>query len=94
MLRLAEVLGALTTMRQLCGAPDAGQWRQRMQALLDAEGTPAVRRDRLAGAYNEGLQGYELAYRSCTGNARAVIARFLAEGMRLALDVENRFRAS
>ena len=92
--RLAEILGALTYLGRLCGEKGADDWRQRMQALLDAEGQPALRRDRLAGAYNEGLQGYELSYRSCTVNARAVIARFLAEGSRLAQDVENRFRAS
>ena len=92
--RLAEILGALTTLGTLCGEKDADEWRRRMQALLDAEGQPALRRDRLAGAYNEGLRGYGLSYRTCTGNARAVIARFLAEGSRLAQDVENRFRAS
>ena len=94
LLRLAEVLGALTTMRQLCGAPDAGQWRQRMQALLDAEGSPPARKDRLAGAYNRGLQGYGLTYRTCTANARLVIRRFLDESSRLAHDIGNRYRAS
>ncbi len=94
LMRLAEILGALTYLRGLCGEKDSGEWRDRMRALLDAEGTPALRKDRLAGAFNAGLQGYELSYRTCTGNARAVIARFLAEGSRLAQDVENRFRAS
>lgn len=93
LLRLAEVLGALTTMRQLCGAPDADQWRQRMQALLDAEGSPPVRKERLAGAYNRGLQGYGLTYRTCTPNARLVIQRFLDESSRLARDIGNRYRA-
>lgn len=93
-MRLAEVLGALTTMRQLCGAPDADQWRQRMQALLDAEGSSPARKDRLAGAYNRGLQGYGLTYRTCTANARLVIRRFLDESSRLAHDIGNRYRAS
>ena len=94
MLRLAEVLGALTTMRQLCGAADADQWRQRMQALLDAEGNPPARKDRLAGAYNRGLQGYGVTYRTCTPNARLIIQRFLDESSRLARDIGNRYRAS
>ena len=93
-MRLAEILGALTYLRGLCGDKDTDQWRSRMQALLDAEGTPPVRKDRLAGAYNQGLQGYELSYRTCTANAHVVIERFLTEGSRLAQDVENRFRAS
>lgn len=94
LLRLAEILGALTTMRQLCGAPDADQWRQRMQALIDSEGDPPARKDRLAGAYNRGLQGYGITYRTCTPNARLVIQRFLDESSRLARDIGNRYRAS
>ena len=94
LLRLAEVLGALTTMRQLCGAPDADQWRRRMQALLDAEGNPPARKDRLAGAFNRGLRGYGLTYRTCTSNARLVIRRFLDESSRLARDIGNRYRAT
>ena len=94
LLRLAEVLGALTTMRQLCGADDAEEWRQRMQALLDSEGNPPARKDRLAGAYNRGLQGYGVTYRTCTPNARLVIQRFLDESSRLARDIGTRYRAS
>ena len=94
LMRLSEILGALTYLRGLCGDKDTGEMRARMQALLDAEGTPPVRKDRLAGAFNQGLQGYELSYRTCTANAHVIIERLLAEGSRLAQDVENRFRAS
>lgn len=93
LMRLAELLGALTTLRQVCDAGDAGAWRDRMQALIDAEGTPASRKDRLAGAYNRGLQGYGLTYRTCTPNARLVIGRFLGESSRLAREIADRYRA-
>lgn len=94
LMRLAEILGALTYLRGLCGDKDADAWRGRMQALLDAEGKPDVRKERLAGAYNRGIQGYSLSYRTCTTNARIVIERFLTEGERIAKEVENRYRAS
>lgn len=94
LMRLAEILGALTYLRGLCGDKDAEDWRARMQALLDAEGDPPVRKDRLAGAYNRGIEGYSLTYRTCTPNAHLVIERFLAEGGRIAKEVENRYRAS
>ena len=94
LLRLAEILGALTHLRPLCGEPDADAWRARMQALLDAEGTPPIRKERLAGAFNRGLEGYGLSYRTCTPNARIVIERFMTEGEHLAKDVGNRYRAS
>ncbi len=90
--RLAEILGALTYLRGVCGAGDADSWRARMQTLLEAEGKPDARRDRLAGAFNHGMQGYALSYRSCTPNARFVIQRFLAEGADLARGLENRYR--
>lgn len=92
LLRLSEILGALTYLRGVCGAGDADQWRARMQALLEAEGKPDARRDRLAGAFNHGMQGYALSYRSCTQNARFVIQRFLTEGAGLARGLENRYR--
>ncbi len=94
LMRLAEILGALAYLRGLCGEKDAEEWRGRMQALLEAEGTPPVRKERLAGAYNRGIEGYSLSYRTCTPNAHIVIARFLAEGERIAKEVENRYHAS
>jgi uncharacterized protein (TIGR02301 family) len=93
-MRLAEILGALSYLRGLCGEKDAGTWRSRMQALLDAEGTTQTRKDHLAGAFNSGLQGYALSYRTCTPNAHVVIERFLSEASRIAKALENRFGAT
>jgi uncharacterized protein (TIGR02301 family) len=94
LMRLAEILGALSYLRNLCGQNDADVWRGRMEALLDAEGSPAVRKEKLAGAYNRGVEGYRFAYRTCTPNARLVIQRFLDEGQRIAKEVENRYHAT
>ena len=94
LLRLAEVLGALTYLRGLCGDRDADAWHKRMQTLLDAEGTTSIRKDRLAGAFNRGIEGYALSYRTCTANARTIIERFLAEGSQITREVENRFGAT
>ncbi len=91
LLRLAEILGALAYLQDLCGEPDAkaaGQvWRAQMTALMDAESRTALRKERLAGAYNRGFRGYEISYRNCTPNAQAVITRFLDESGRLAHDI-------
>lgn len=94
LLRLAEILGALTYLRGLCGDKDADAWHKRMQTLLDAEGTTSIRKDRLAGAFNRGIEGYALSYRTCTANAHTIIERFLAEGSQIAREVENRFGAT
>jgi uncharacterized protein (TIGR02301 family) len=90
-MRLAEVLGALSYLRGLCGEKDAATWHARMQALLEAEGTTPTRKDHLAGAFNSGLQGYALSYRTCTPNARVIIDRFLSEASRITKTLENQF---
>ena len=94
LLRLAELLGVLAYMSDLCAAPDAGVWRTRMNALLATEGQAAPMRDQLTGAFNRGFHGYEATYRVCTPNARLVVARSLDEAGRLAGSIVTRFGAS
>ena len=89
--RLAEIMGELAFLRDLCGDGDGGIWHDKMTALLDAERGSGVRTERLAGSYNRGFRGYQLSYRVCTPAARAVITRALDEGDRLAQDLSVRF---
>ena len=91
LLRLSEIIGALAFLRDLCAAPDAGEWPKRMKALQEAEGVTPGRRDRLAGAYNRGYRGYALTYRVCTPSAREAAARFVIEGERLSHSLASRF---
>ena len=91
LLRLAEIMGALSYLRDLCGAKDGNIWRGRMAALLEAEAQTEARKERLAGAYNRGFRGFETTYRSCTPNAELLISRYLDEGGRITRDVQNRF---
>jgi uncharacterized protein (TIGR02301 family) len=93
-LRLAEILGALTYLDALCASNPPGDWRAKMQALLEAEAKTAARKERLAGSYNRGFHDYERSYRLCTPNAQAIIGRFLAEGGKIAHEVVNRYGAS
>ena len=90
-LRLAEIMGALSYLRDLCGDRDGSVWRGRMSALLEAEAQTETRKERLAGAYNRGFRGFETTYRTCTPNAQLVINRYLDEGGKIARDVQNRF---
>lgn len=91
LLRLAEVLGALSYLRDLCGDKDGDQWRENMRALMEAEAQTQARKERLAGAFNRGFRGYETLYRNCTSNAQVIIERMLDEGTKLSDDVANRF---
>ena len=91
-LRLAEILGALAYLGDLCGAK--ADWRGKMQQFLEAEAKTAYRKERLAGTFNRSFHDYEQSYQACTPNAQIVIDRFLAEGGKLAHEIVNRFSAS
>jgi uncharacterized protein (TIGR02301 family) len=82
--QLAEVLGAIHYLRELCGAEEGQLWRDQMSALVEAEGTSARRRAALVRSFNRGYRGYSRTYRSCTGLARLAINRFMQEGTTLA----------
>jgi uncharacterized protein (TIGR02301 family) len=84
MRRMGEILGALHYLRPLCGADDGLVWRTKMQDLIEAEGGPPDRRERLAGAFNHGYSSFQLTYRTCTPAADLVVRRYLAEGAKLA----------
>ena len=89
--RLAEVMGGLSFLRDLCGEGDGDDWRGKMAQLRDADAAAGLRRQRLTAAFNRGFRGYELTYRVCTPNARLVIARYLDEAESLSHEVATRY---
>src|SRR5215210_8996233 len=91
LLRLSEILGSLSFLRQLCGEKDAAGWRDEMSALLAAEHPAPDRRSRLVGRFNHGFETFNAVYRSCTPSARLAITRYLAEGKALSNEVRSRY---
>jgi uncharacterized protein (TIGR02301 family) len=94
-LKLAEIMGSLSFLSRLCGETGAGesadQWRAKAQELLNAEESTITRKERFAGAYNRGVQGYQLAYRSCTANAELALRRLMQQGVDLTRELASRF---
>ncbi len=84
LLRLAEVLGAVHYLRELCGAQEGQLWRDQMKEILKNEGSTAVRRAKLVNSFNDGYRGYRRTYRSCTSSATVAITRFSTEGAQIA----------
>jgi uncharacterized protein (TIGR02301 family) len=84
LLRLAEILGAVHYLRELCGAQEGQQWRDQMTNILKYEGSTAVRRAKLVNSFNDGYRGYRRTYRNCTSSATLAIARFSTEGAQIA----------
>lgn len=89
--RLTEILGALSFLRDLCGAGDGDEWRGKMSALLDADAPSGQRREKLTASFNRGFRGFELTYRVCTPNAEQAITRYLAEAGRLTREITYRY---
>jgi uncharacterized protein (TIGR02301 family) len=89
--RLAEIMGALHYLRGICGANEGQQWRNEMQALIDAEAPTGERRARMIASFNRGFRGFQQTYRSCTPAAGLVIRRYLEEGSKIAREVTARY---
>lgn len=84
LLRLAEILGAVHYLRELCGAQEGQLWREQMKQILKNEGSTAARRAKLVNAFNDGYRGYRRTYRTCTSSATLAITRFSTEGAQIA----------
>ena len=69
LMRLAEILGAIHYLRELCGASEGQVWREQMKEILRNEGTTAVHHAKLVSAFNDGYRGYRRSYRTCTHSA-------------------------
>jgi uncharacterized protein (TIGR02301 family) len=91
LMRLAEILGAMHYLRELCSANEGSMWRDKMKDLLDAEGATALRRARLTRSFNQGYRSYRRTYVSCTPTAQTSISRFMAEGVQIS---ENLVKAT
>lgn len=83
LMRLSEILGAVHYLRELCGANEGQYWRDRMNDLMNAEGSTALRRAKLTRAFNQGYRSYSRTYNTCSPSAQTAITRFLSEGSEL-----------
>ncbi|WP_026619166.1 hypothetical protein M728_000835 [Ensifer sp. WSM1721] len=92
LLRLAEILGSVHYLRNLCLGQPEDAWRRSAQELLDKEtaGEPK-RRERMTAAFNRGYRTFASVYTSCTEPATLAEQRYRAEGATLASEIVARF---
>jgi uncharacterized protein (TIGR02301 family) len=88
--RLAEVLGSVHYLRNVCGE-ESNQWRDRMQDLLAAENPEPLRRSRLVASFNRGYRTFDSVYTSCTQQALDAIERYMQEGAELSREINSRY---
>jgi uncharacterized protein (TIGR02301 family) len=90
LMRLAEVLGSLHYLRNLCG--EAGdQWRGQMEKLLEAEKPDAARRAKFIANFNRGYRSFDEIYVNCTPSATEAISRYMKEGEALSREIAGRY---
>ncbi|WP_442866475.1 TIGR02301 family protein [Aminobacter sp. NyZ550] len=90
LMRLAEVLGSLHFLRNLCGEKGS-QWRAEMEKLLQAENPSPERRARFIASFNRGYRSFDGTYTACTPSATEAISRYMKEGEALSRDIASRF---
>lgn len=90
MLRLAEVLGSLHYLRNLCGET-SNEWRERMDAIIAAEKPDETERLQLISGFNHGYRAFSENYARCTPSALAAIDRYIKEGENLSNELISRY---
>lgn len=91
MLRLAEIVGALHYLRELCGANEKLLWRDQMANIIANEDPKAERKAELIGRFNRGFRTYQEIYRECTPTAIEAVNLYLRQGTKLAGEIPGRF---
>jgi len=92
LLRLAEIIGSIQYLRNLCDPEGDNGWRESMQALLDSEtvGEPG-RRQQLTAGYNRGFRAFASVYTDCTASAVVAEERYRYEGATLITEIVARY---
>jgi uncharacterized protein (TIGR02301 family) len=90
LLRLAEVLGSIHYLRNICGE-ESNQWRDQMEELLAVENPEPLRRARLIASFNRGYRSFDSVYVTCTDQALEAVERYMAEGLALTREINSRY---
>lgn len=90
-MRLAEILGSVHYLRNLCNDSES-EWRQMMESLLaeETKGEPQ-RAARFTAAFNRGYRSFAATYVKCTPQAITAEEKYRAEGATLATEITARF---
>jgi len=88
--RLAEILGSLHYLYNLCGGQN-NEWRNYMQKLLPALQADNKQQLRLYAAFNRSYRAFADNYGACTKAAREAAGRYRLEGLNLSRHLLEQF---
>lgn len=91
LLRMAEILGSVHYLRNLCNGRE-DEWRQMMAQFLATETKNEPQRAaKLTAGFNRGYRAFAATYTKCTPQAVAAEEKYRAEGATLATEITARF---
>ena len=92
LMRLAQLLGSIDYLRQLCSENGGTDWREMMKVLLDTEAKGDASRERqLTAAFNRGYRSFASVYATCTDQAVAAEGQYRREGATLAREIAAKY---
>lgn len=92
LLHLAQILGSVDYLRQLCHGDAGGRWRATMQRLIDTEAAGEPERIKhLTAAFNRGYRSFASVYTACTESAVAAEQKYRREGATLANQIAAKY---
>ncbi len=91
LMRLAEVLGSIHYLRELCNADEGQMWRDKMAALITAEQPRPARKSQMIARFNRGYGSFNRTYQKCTPTALVAVDRYMKEGVRLTSQITTRY---
>ena len=83
-IQLAEILGAIHHLRDICGTNEGQLWRNKMIEMIGVLEPSDADRQRLVKNFNDSFYRYKNAYPGCTATASRQSDRLMQDGQRLA----------
>lgn len=89
---LAEIMGSLDFIRNLCGTQQEPQWKSMASQLIETEAKDEPeRKARLTAAFNRGYRTFGAIQTSCNPQLRATADKYRIAGATLATEITARF---
>lgn len=82
-MRVAEILGGVHYLRDLCNGREGQVWREKMRELLDVTAPDADMRELLVSRFNAAYHKARAAHGRCTGETVTNLNRLTDEGANL-----------
>ncbi len=84
LVRLAEILGSVHHLREVCGADEGALWRNKMIDMMNVASLDTETRQRMISHFNEAYYQAQRAFPECSASAAAKSNALFDEGHRLA----------